>query len=81
MIDLGTVGAAGCEAGREAQRRGGAERTLLVKGFFKDSLPALSEGLKSQLAPATIVDVDCDIYEGTVEALRYLLCHRLVVVR
>lgn len=57
----------------------GTPRTTLVRGFFNESLPALSPAMKAHMRPALLVDVDCDIYEGTVDGLSWLLHHHLLV--
>lgn len=56
-----------------------ADRTTLVQGFFNESLPNLSRKLKKKMQPAMLVDIDCDIYEGTVEALRFMIDMKLLV--
>ena len=55
-----------------------AERTSFVPGYFNDSL---TEKLVRRIPfqPALIVDLDCDLYISTVQALRWLLRHRLLV--
>lgn len=58
----------------------GTSRATLVRGFFNESLPALSPTMTARMRPALLVDVDCDIYEGTVEGLSWLLQHHLLVV-
>ena len=57
----------------------GTEQVTLVKGFFNESLPRLSLELKIRMQPALLVDIDCDIYEGTVEGLEWLIANHLLV--
>ena len=49
-------------------------RTRLVRGFFKSSL---TPELARTLAPATIVDIDSDLYVSAYEVLDWLFTHRL----
>ena len=53
--------------------------TVLVRGFFNESLRSLAPALRRRMQPAMLIDVDCDIYEGTVEALEWMLAERLLV--
>ena len=53
--------------------------TVLVPGFFNESLRSMSAALRRRMRPAMLIDVDCDIYEGTVEALEFMLAERLLV--
>lgn len=53
--------------------------TILVRGFFNESLPSLSSELKAQMKPALLIDIDCDIYAGTVEAMEFMIQSGLMV--
>lgn len=55
-----------------------AARTAFYEGYFNDSL---TDNLVRRVPfqPALIVDLDCDLYISTVQALRWLLKHRLLV--
>jgi hypothetical protein len=50
----------------------GTPNATLVPGFFNESLPALAPRLRNRMRPALLVDIDCDIYEGTLEGLEFL---------
>ena len=56
------------------------ERTHLVRGFYNESLRegrSLSQRLRMQ--PALLLDIDCDLYTSTKEALRFMLESELLV--
>lgn len=66
------------------------ESTTLWQGFFSTSLPRLMRTLNAEQRgtsdahiprprPAVVVDIDCDIYEGTIEAMEWLIHHQLLV--
>jgi len=57
----------------------GTERATMIPGFFNESLPSLSPDLKRRMQPAILVDVDCDIYEGTIQGLEFLIVNRLMI--
>jgi len=60
----------------------GKERTTFVRGYFNESLPPLSGTVHGvPLQPAMVVDIDCDIYEGTIEAMEWLLARGILVPR
>ena len=55
-----------------------ASRTFFVEGYFNDSLTdALVRSTPFQ--PALLVDLDCDLYISTIQALRWLLTYRILV--
>jgi len=54
-------------------------KTILVPGFYIDSLPILTKNIRQRMNPATIVDVDCDIYECTVELMEFMIWNGLIV--
>ena len=69
------------------------ERTHLIPGFFNESLGSLTVGTQRsakplkyaasngrRLRPAMLVDIDCDIYDATVEALSWMIEQSLLVV-
>ena len=63
----------------------GYKRIKFVRGFYNESLPALAATASGRhrlrkMQPAMIVDIDCDIYECTIEALEFMLRRRLLVV-
>mmetsp|Transcript_32492 Transcript_32492/g.103966 ORF Transcript_32492/g.103966 Transcript_32492/m.103966 type:complete len:293 (+) Transcript_32492:121-999(+) len=60
----------------------GSERTTFVRGYYNESLPRLSRSAHGvSFQPAMLVDIDCDIYEGTIEAMEWLLSRGLLVPR
>ena len=54
----------------------GDRRTRFVRGFYNDSL---TPGLARRVAPPIFVDMDCDIYQSTLEALDWMFTHGLAV--
>ena len=62
----------------------GYSNTTLIPGFYNESLPSLQTTATGRrqlkrMQPAMIVDIDCDIYECTLEALEFMLRQRLMV--
>ena len=57
----------------------GYRNTTFVQGFYNESLPNLRAHLRSRMQPAMLVDLDCDLYESTIQAMEFLLAHRLLV--
>lgn len=59
----------------------GPERTTLVPGYFNVSLPPLgNQGVDGHpFQPAMLVDIDCDIYEGTMEAIGWMIRRGLII--
>ena len=56
------------------------EHTHLVRGFYNESLRggrALSQQLR--MPPALLLDIDCDLYTSTTQALRFMLDSQLLV--
>ena len=54
--------------------------TQLYKGYFNESLTQrLGKRLSKQLPPATLVDIDSDIYVSAYQALDWLFTHKLIV--
>ena len=62
--------------------RVGYPNTTLVRGFYNESLPRLNRrrALRARMQPAMLVDLDCDLYESTIQAMEWLLTSRLLVV-
>jgi O-methyltransferase len=54
-----------------AKRGADWKRTFLVKGFFRDSLHAQTRA-QYKMAKASVVLLDCDLYESSVTALEFL---------
>lgn len=50
----------------------------LIKGFFNESLPALSRQMISRMRPAFIVDFDGDYYSSTIDPAEFLMKHCLL---
>ena len=72
----GTFGITEPDIARRIYTDLGRERTRLFRGFFNQSLtPSLALGLQ----PATLVDIDSDIYVSAYQALDWLFHHRLAV--
>lgn len=63
---------------RAIVKTSGHKRTHLLRGFFNVSLPALKAETRAKMRPAAVVDIDCDIYEGTMTVLGFLFEQRLV---
>lgn len=60
------------------RHRIGRANTTFIVGFYNESLtPALAAHYSFQ--PALLVDLDCDLYLSTVQALRWLLDNRILV--
>ena len=57
------------------QLRAHKRRMELVPGFYNESL---TETLASKANPAWYVDVNCDLYTSSIQALTWLFRHRLV---
>ncbi len=53
----------------------GRRRVRLVPGFYNESL---TRGLARKLRAAAYVDINCDLYASTRDALRWLLAHGLL---
>jgi hypothetical protein len=60
-------------------RHVGYERVTLVPGYFNESLPSLERWVRAAMQPAQLVDIDCDIYEATTEAMEFMIQQRLLV--
>ena len=63
---------------RKLRARIGYEKTVFIAGYYNESL---SPQLRAQrpFAPALIVDLDCDLYVSTVQALRWVFASGLVL--
>ena len=57
----------------------GSNRTHLVRGFYNESLVG-GIALRQQLGmpPALLLDIDCDLYSSTKQALNFMLMARLL---
>ena len=56
------------------------DRMRLVRGFYNESLPALSASTIAQMQPAVLIDFDGDFYESTIGPYEFLWRHCLVAV-
>jgi hypothetical protein len=56
----------------------GRDKTILVRGYYNQSLPALPPSKRARMQTAMLVDLDCDIYEATMEAMHFLITQRIV---
>ena len=54
------------------------DRMRLVRGFYNESLPALSASTIAQMQPAVLIDFDGDFYESTIGPYEFLWRHCLV---
>lgn len=54
------------------------ERVSFVRGFYNESLTR-TLATDEHMQPALFVDIDCDLYISTIQALDWLLRSRLVV--
>jgi len=54
----------------------GVTATRMVVGYYNKTL---TSELLPQLKPAVYVDIDCDLYNSTIDCLDFLLKHRLIV--
>lgn len=59
---------------------GEAKKSITVRGFYNETLTAELAATMAADGPATIVDVDSDIYISAVQALDWLFANRLVRV-
>lgn len=48
-----------------------------IPGYFNESLPRLIEK-KVYVGPAAYVDIDCDLYSSTIDALDWLLANKII---
>jgi len=62
-------------------RLGGNERAQFIKGFYNESLTSsLLTRYRRAMRPAVYVDIDCDIYISSHQALDWMFKHQLIVV-
>lgn len=54
------------------------KRVNWVRGFYNESLTSMTAKLLP-FRPALLVDLDCDLYSSTVQALDWMLTHGLIV--
>lgn len=52
------------------------DKLTWVKGFYSESLPKLIE--EKVLGPALYVDIDCDLYSSTIDALDFMFSNKLI---
>lgn len=55
----------------------GAERVSFVAGWYNESLPP-APAVLAQMRPALWVDIDCDLYLSTAQALDFMFAHALI---
>jgi len=61
---------------------GGPERVKLIRGFYNESLQTtardLSQLVGREMKPAVYVDIDCDLYISTVQALDWMFRNKII---
>eukprot|EP00240_Pyramimonas_obovata_P016425 CAMPEP_0118926470 /NCGR_PEP_ID=MMETSP1169-20130426/4141_1 /TAXON_ID=36882 /ORGANISM="Pyramimonas obovata, Strain CCMP722" /LENGTH=264 /DNA_ID=CAMNT_0006868025 /DNA_START=285 /DNA_END=1076 /DNA_ORIENTATION=+ len=69
----------GVSPGALEAKLGGPQRARFVKGFYNETLTAAAvRGLGRPMRPAVYVDVDCDLYVSTYQALDWMFEHKLI---